>query len=300
MIIFWLICALMLAIALAFILPPLLQAAKTVEQISDENDNSSREANVAIYRDQLAELEADLRNGIVAPEQYEHDRDEVERRLLEDVKPANARSVTPKPQTGSRGMVYAVVLCLPVLSVVLYLRIGNKNPVSASSPPTQSAAVNPATGTEFSQQRIEANVASLAKRLEQNPGDAQGWIMLARSYSSLEKYSDASAAYAKATALKGDDAELWADYAFSLAMANGQQLQGQPVELINKALKIDPDNPKALELAGSAAFEAKNYKRAIEYWSRLLARVPPNSEVAQALNERLERAKALASPEGSK
>lgn len=301
MIIFWIICALMLAIALAFILPPLLEATKTGREIPDEEvDRSSREANVAIYRDQLAEMEADLRNGIVAPEQYEQDRDEVERRLLEDVKPANARSVTPKPQIGSRGLVYAIVLGLPLLSVVLYLRIGNTSAVSASAPPSQSAAVNPPTGTEFSRERIEANVASLAKRLEQNPGDASGWAMLGRSYSSLERYSEASAAYAKATALKGDDAEMWTDYALSLAMANGQQLQGQPVELINKALKIDPENPKALQLAGSAAFEAKNYKQAIEYWSRLLARVPPNSEVAEALNERLQRAKALASGEASK
>lgn len=300
MIIFWLLCALMLAIALAFILPALLQTAKTVEQIPGEDDNSSREANVAVYRDQLAELEADLRNGIVAPEQYEQDRDEVERRLLEDVKPVNARTVTPKLQTESRGLVYAVALCLPLFSAVLYLRIGDTSAISASAASSQSAPVNSPTGTEFSQQRIEANVAALAKRLEQNPDDAAGWAMLGRSYTSLEKYSEASAAYAKATALKGDDAELWADYAFSVAMANGQQLQGQPVELINKALKIDPDNPKALELAGSAAFEAKDYKKAIEYWSRLLARVPPNSEVAQELNERLERAKALASPQASK
>ena len=67
-------------------------------------------------------------------------------------------------------------------------------------------------------------------------------------------------AYAKATALKSDDADLWADYAFSLAMASERKLQGKPVELIKKALQLDPENPKALELAGSAAFEARDYK----------------------------------------
>ena len=111
--------------------------------------------------------------------------------------------------------------------------------------------------------------------------------MLARSYTSLEKYGEASSAYAKATALKADDADLWADYAFSLAMASDRKLQGKPVELIKKALQLDPENPKALELAGSAAFEAQDYKRAIEYWQKLLERVPANSEVAESLTERI-------------
>jgi cytochrome c-type biogenesis protein CcmH len=76
-------------------------------------------------------------------------------------------------------------------------------------------------------------------------------------------------------------------------MANGRQLQGKSLELVNKALKVDPENLKALELAGSAAFQAKDYKRAIEYWQRLLNKVPPNSEVAESVNKRLEEAKSL-------
>lgn len=296
MMIFWLICALLLAIALAFLLPPLLQVAQEDEEV----DKPAREANVVVYRDQIAELEADLRNGIVAREQYVQDREEIERRLLEDVNTAGEGSGKQKSSVVPRGLVYAIALGLPVLSVSMYFLIGDRSAFSAPTPSGQSLAVNSVANTQFSQQRIEANVASLAKRLEQNPGDAQGWIMLARSFSALEKYSEASEAYAKATALKSDDADLWADYAFALAMANGQQLQGQPVELINKALKIDPSNPKALELAGSAAFESKDYERAINYWSRLLARVPPNSEVAQSLNERLNRANALMSAEAPK
>jgi cytochrome c-type biogenesis protein CcmH len=296
MITFWLIGALMLVIALAFILPTLLQKVKPHEQ----PDKNVQEANVSVYRDQLAELEADLRNGIVSREQYEQDRNEIERRVLEDVKTAGDGSAKRKPPASSRGLVYAVAMGLPILSLALYLRIGNTSAFSVSPNDNSSVAGNPAGNSEFPPERIEANVASLAKRLEQNPNDAQGWIMLARSYGSLEKYNEASAAYAKATALKSDDAELWADYAFTFAMANGQQLQGQPVELVKKALKIDPANPKALELAGSAAFEAGNYKEAIDYWERLLVRVPPESEVAQALNERIERANTLSKAEAPK
>jgi cytochrome c-type biogenesis protein CcmH len=118
--------------------------------------------------------------------------------------------------------------------------------------------------------------------------------MLGRSYTALEKYREASDAYAKATALKADDADLWADYAFAMAMVNGQRVQGPPLELVKKALKLDPENAKALELAGSAAFEAKNYKEALNYWQRLLQKTPPDSELAKALSQRISEAKSLA------
>lgn len=295
MILFWLICAIFVAIALAFVLPPLLQGSVTKADTS-----GTKEANIAVYRDQISELETDLANGMVSREQFNQDRDEIERRLLEDVTSFDAVSATPlKPAKEGRGAVYATALGLPILAVAFYLSIGNPNaaPTVAVAP---APAMTQAPNEEFSQQRIEANVATLAKRLEQNPADLDGWKMLARSYTSLARYKEASAAYEKATALKSDDADLLADYAFSLAMAGEQKLQGKPLELINKALELDPENPKAMELAGSAAFEAQDYNRAIAYWQKLLKRVPPNSEVADSLNERINTAKTRAAGTGSK
>lgn len=295
MILFWLICAIFVAIALAFVLPPLLQGSVTKADTS-----GTKEANIAVYRDQISELETDLANGMVSREQFNQDRDEIERRLLEDVTSFDAVSATPlKPANEGRGAVYATALGLPILAVAFYLSIGNPNaaPTVAVAP---APAMTQAPNEEFSQQRIEANVATLAKRLEQNPADLDGWKMLARSYTSLARYKEASAAYEKATALKSDDADLLADYAFSLAMAGEQKLQGKPLELINKALELDPENPKAMELAGSAAFEAQDYNRAIAYWQKLLKRVPPNSEVADSLNERINTAKTRAAGTGSK
>ena len=147
----------------------------------------------------------------------------------------------------------------------------------------------------MTQADIDANVAALAKRLEQNPGDAQGWTMLARSYLNLEKYGEASAAYARATALNANDVDLLIEYAFVLAMTNDRQLAGQPRELINKALQIDPENARALELAGSAEFQAKNYNEAIRYWQKVLEKSPRDSDLAQTVSERINQAKALAS-----
>jgi cytochrome c-type biogenesis protein CcmH len=281
----------MVAIALAFVLPPLLAA--------DEGKplDESKEANVSVYRDQLTELEADLRNGIIAQDQYQQDRDGIERRMLEDVSTVRDTAAKPAPATSDRRPAYAVALAIPVIAVALYLQIGNPrlSPQGRPNMPAESTAddsTQPAPGMQ--QQNIEANVAALAKRLEQNPNDVQGWTMLGRSYTSMEKYEEASNAYAKATSLKSDDADLWADYAFTMAMANGQRLQGRPQELINKSLQLDPGNAKALELAGSAAFEAKNYKQAIEYWQRLLAKTPAGSELAQTISQRINEARKLA------
>jgi len=286
MILFWLICAGLVAIALAFVLPTLLLRAP----VSDDTDKER--ANVEVYRDQISELDADLANGIVSPEQYRQDRDEIERRLLEDVATTpDAADRKSKPAAAGRGAAYAVSFGLPVVAVVLYLIVGNSAALSGvpPQPPTSSSR----SDGQMSQQGIEANVAALAKRLEQNPGDADGWAMLGRSYVNLEKYGEASNAYAKAADLKPDDADILTEYAFALAMTNGRQLQGRPAELIKQALKIAPENPKVLQLAGTAEFEAKNYKQAIVYWQKLLEMTSGNPELAQSISKRIDQAKAL-------
>jgi cytochrome c-type biogenesis protein CcmH len=76
-------------------------------------------------------------------------------------------------------------------------------------------------------------------------------------------------------------------------MASGRSLEGKPMELIQRALKVDPNNAKALQLAGSAAFQAKDYKKAVGYWERVLKQVPPGSEVAQTIQSRIDEAKTL-------
>jgi cytochrome c-type biogenesis protein CcmH len=214
----------------------------------------------------------------------------IERRLLDDVA-QTAEDAKAKPAAGGRGAVYAVALGIPVVAVALYLLVGNSAALGVRS---QVVPANVPAEGQMPQQAIEANVATLAKRLEQNPDDTEGWTMLGRSYINLEKYSEATNAYAKASALKPQDADLLVEYAFAMAMRNDRQLKGQPADLIKKALQIAPGNPKALELAGSAEFQAKNYKQAIAYWEQLLAKSSSNPDLAQSISERLKEARSLA------
>ncbi len=294
MMLFWVICALLIVIAFAFVLPTALQREdKSQKSLADER----KLANIAIYRDQLSELEADLRNGIVSQEQYAQDRDEIERRLLEDTAgtpPAGPRKPATVP-AASRNTAYAIAFGLPLVAVILYFQVGN--PEGITGPPARVVASAPAASTstgEPSQEQIEARVAALAKRLQSNPSDAQGWSMLARSYNSMSRFNEAVAAYAKATQLQPNDADLWAEYAFATAMANDQKLEGRPTELLNQALKVDPENGKALGLAGNAAFQRKDYKKAVEYWQRVLDKFPADSEGREAIQGRIDEAKKLA------
>jgi len=286
---FWLVCGIMVAIALAFVLPPLWERSNSKKLPAGRG---TREANITVYQSQIKELETDLKTGLISSEQYEQDRDEVERRLLEDVSTSRELAPAKSSASQSRSAAYAVALGLPIVAVVLYLQIGNPNASSRNQQPAQPAAAG-----DFSQQRIEANVAALASRLEQNPNDVQGWTMLGRSYLSLERYSEASRAYSKATELKKDDADLWVDYAIAVAMVQNQRLQGQPVELLEKALQVDPQNAKALELAGNAAFEARDYRRAIDYWEKVVKGLPSNSEVAESVLRKINEAKTRAGNE---
>jgi cytochrome c-type biogenesis protein CcmH len=287
-ILFWVICAGLILIALAFVLPTAMQrAGESDRALEDER----KEANIAVYRDQLSELEVDLRNGIVSEDQYAQDREELERRLLEDTATSKTKKTVTAPDV-ARNTAYLLGIGLPLVAVIFYLSVGTPKSIS-EQPQVSPARGETAAPQERSQEQIAANVDKLAQRLQSNPNDPQGWTMLARSYSSMEKWSEATGAYAKASEQNPNNADLWAEYAFATAMANGRTLEGKPLELVNRALKVDPQNAKALQLAGSAAFQAKDYKKAIDYWQRILKQVPAGSEVEQAITERIDEAKRL-------
>lgn len=289
MILFWVICAALILIALAFVLPPVLQRS---EESKRETDDERKKANIAVYRDQLSELEADVQNGIVSEEQYAQDREEIERRLLEDIATTNTKKTAAPPPVSARSTAYLLGIGLPLVAIIFYLNIGN--PKSIDAPPVTASQSGPSAPQGRTQEQIEANVGKLAERLKSNPSDVQGWTMLARSYTSMEKFGEAAGAYAKATELKPNDADLWAEYAFVTAMASGRSLEGKPTELIKQALKVDPENVKALQLAGSAAFEARDYNKAIDYWQRVMKQVPADSEAGREIAARIDEAKTLA------
>ena len=278
MIWFWVIAGLLIAAALLFVLPPLLHGARPAQQIS------RGAVNVNVYRDQLQELESDLTAGTLSRDRYDEARREIERRLLEDT---GAPDVTAEIGR-ARGWIAAVVVAIavPVAATSLYLAVGNPDGLVP-----ERVAEAGAHGLDAKQ--VEVMVEGLAARLKAEPDNAEGWVMLARSYVALSRFKEAAAAYAEATARVSGSAQLLADHADALAMAQGRKLSGEPEALIQRALAIDPNNVKALALAGTAAFENKQFNAAVSYWQRLANLVPPDSETARAVQGSIAEAQAM-------
>ena len=286
MLMFWIICALLVLLALWFVLPAFLQPGEETET------HDRRAANLLVYQDQYQELEADLKNGLIAQEQFQQEKDELERRVLDDVKAKSTDSPAPSP--AGRKVGYGVAAAIPIIAVALYFVVGTPKALSPSAIASQMPGPGAQSGDMRSPQQMEANVAKLAERLKQNPKDGKGWQMLGRSYMILGHYSEAADAYQRATALNDNDAGLWADYAEALAMANDRRLAGKPTEALDRALQLDPQNQKALDLAGSAAYQAGNYQRAIDYWQKLLKVLPAGSEELRTISAQIAKAQELA------
>ncbi|WP_277189075.1 c-type cytochrome biogenesis protein [Caballeronia sp. BR00000012568055] len=154
-----------------------------------------------------------------------------------------------------------LIALVPSAAIMLYMRIGNPAALALENTISGEHANSPAS--------LELMVSRLAARLRRNPNDATGWAMLARSYAVLERPDDAAAAYHRALLLNPRNADLLADYADALASAKNGDLSGAPQANIDAALAIDPDHPKALALAASAAADRRDYAAAIRYWTRL-------------------------------
>jgi len=270
MTLFWAIGAALAAVALGLAGRPLWRrrAPGTV----------SRDAmNAAVYREQLRELDADLAAGAIAQADHDRARDELNRRVIEDLSQPGERAAPG----GNRFVAYSV-LAVPLVALGVYFAVGNP------------AVIVLEDDAQATQRQIEAMVERLAARLKENPDDVEGWKMLGRSYSVLGRFRDAIDAYTRAAARAPRDADVLVDLADVLAMANGQRLAGDPEKLVERALQIDPKNLKGLALAGTAAFDRGDFARAAALWERMLPLVAADSEDARVVRENVAQARAKA------
>lgn len=274
--IFLVVAAVMVAVALAWLLPPLLKRQRATVTASEASSNLS------ILRDQLAELERDLARGTLSQENYQQARDDLDRRVLDELSEPVA---TAAPAGGGRRTALLLGGLLPLCAALLYWQLGT---------PAGLENTGAAHTGKVTPQQVEAMVAKLAARLEQAPDDADGWALLGRSYMTMQRYEQAATAYERATSMIKNNADLFADYADALAMAQGRRIDGKPLKLVEEALRVDPGHWKALAIAGSAAFDRKDYKAAIAYWDRLLARVGVESEFGRSVAANLDEARQLA------
>jgi cytochrome c-type biogenesis protein CcmH len=234
---------------------------------------------IKALRQQLEQLQKSHREGSVGKKAFEAGKAQLEREILQAVlaapEAAAAGAQAPRP---SRALTAGVLSFVVVLAVAGYAWTGSPG-VPSAGPPTAAAAEggNPHASGAVDEAQFIAAVEQLAERLKGQPDDVEGWAMLARSYGMLGRLDDALPAYQKAVALNGQDARLLADYADTLALKNDRNLEGEPLALVERALKIEPTNLKALSLAGAAAFNRKDYAGAVRYWERVVQHAPAES-----------------------
>ena len=272
-IVFALLAALLVLAVLAIIVPSQWRAPRAKGAVD------RREANLGVFRDQLAELDRDHREGLLASADFDQARGELQRRLLDEVGDSPAETSAPVRRGVSRTAL-ALLVVVPLAAFAGYLLLGNPD---ALDPLRRQARVSP--------QQIEEMLVKLETRLKTNPDDAKGWVMLARSYKALGRYPESVDAYRHAGALVDSDPALLADYAESLAQVAGS-LEGKPLELIARALKLDPNEPQSLFLAGAAASDRQDYAAVAEYWGRLQSQLDPGSPDGQAISEAVDKARA--------
>jgi cytochrome c-type biogenesis protein CcmH len=280
---FYVIAALMVLGALAFVLVPLLRTStRQADRVTVEA------ANLDAFRVQRRELDADFERGLITIEERDRVLDELTARVSfelapettgSNVKPQNTPAVSGE-NASKRPWILVFVLSVFTLlgPAAAYVMWGAHEARQIDTNTARGAAANLDPNAPLSDKQVLALVENLAKKMEENPSDPKGWILLARSQNALGQWGAAATAFERAVALVPNDAQLLADYADVQAMVQEGSFSGKPMLLIQRALKADPNNLKALALAGTAEMRANNKPQALKHWEKLKTLVPKESE----------------------
>ncbi|WP_408595427.1 c-type cytochrome biogenesis protein CcmI [Limnohabitans sp.] len=263
---------------------------------ADQQDLPTQ-ANAAVYRDQLLDLEREHALGRLSDEELQVGRDELTQRLLEDVGPV---PVMPADNTGVDGMasshetrlrkpwwlMLSVIFCVPVLSMGMYSVLGEPqalDPLAAQQGMGNEGDVTP--------EKLVAMATALTRRLQDEPNQVDGWVMLGRVQRALGRYGEADEALRRALALSQDD-NVWIERAEVLAQKNGGNFAGEPWAIIQRVLTADPHQLNALLLAGSASYAEDNFRSALRFWERAREEVSPDSPDAPELDRAIAEARS--------
>lgn len=278
----WLIVLALLLATLLCLIPPLLRRAPAAETTSDANVR-------AFYLAQREQLRRDLNNGALTVQAHARAEEELQRDLLQDLALRRAHGT---PLSGQRaGIAAACVLsvAIPVAAVLLYGQLGNPRAAAtvALAPSAEPHAADAADDMALA-------INALAQRLRTAPDDPDGWYTLARSYETLGRYNDAVAAYQQVLRLVPGQPAVLADLADALLSARQGTPDEASIAAVAQALDAQPDQPKALALAGMMALRRGDAAEALVHWERLQTLLPPDSEAARQIQTNIAQARAMA------
>lgn len=277
MTLFWIIAAAMMLVALALLAPTLIRRQRS-------HADGTQSLNVEIAREHLAELVKQRDAGELSDEEFEQARKDLEFALAQDLE-GTRDAPAARGGDGGRWVLPVTVLLIPLITVPLYLRIGSPGLIE---PQTATSAVT--HGAEGQLPPIEELVKQLRERMEANPDNAEGWFLLGRTYMRLEDYPQAVYAFEKVVALLPEETAGLLSLADALTMRDGRQVGPRAIELLEKALSLEPDSVTALWLLGSAAADRGDTAAALRYWQRAYPLLADEPAMQRELGQMITRA----------
>ena len=273
---FFLVCATcLIAIGVVAVVYPLVRPP-----VSGADDSQSSQ-NIDIAKQQLKNLEESYGLGEVDDPEYTELRSELEQTLAIELSQERDYSET-QLAVGNPNIILPVILAFvfPIATGLIYVLVGEPKAITIdNSVSTQQVAVQ---GTQAGQD-VDKLMNDLRDRLSENPDDARGWTIFARSSMALENYADAIRGYERVNSLEPNNPEILVQYADALAMLSGGVLQGKPDALLKQALKLNPDQPQGLWLGGMAAQRRGEYQVALDLWARLMPQLDEDPETRAQL-----------------
>ena len=263
--------AVMVLAALAVVIVPLVRRTQRTTRHGED---------LTVLADGMRELDAELAAADVSQAEYDRARTELERQALRSAQAAQAQAQSS--QRANWAVALATAIALPLLAATLYLTVGQPAAIGSANALAQAGGAPQAPD--------EATIAALKARVAKDAQDTEGWVLLARANFQLGHMDDAIAAYAKATGLVADNANLWVEYANTLAIAHNRDLAGEPTAMVERALKLDPNNFNALAFAGLAAFQRGDHATALRHWQHLKTLLPAGGDDAKAIDDLIARA----------
>ncbi len=275
--IFWIVVAGLLALALLALIVPILR----LPHVSDTTDRQQQ--NIQIAREKKSQLDKQLEQRELNQGEFDEALQDLETSLALDLE-REEKSIEQQP---GKWVVWIVVALIPVVSIGLYLKLGEyrviKNPVLAEVE-TTTQANNQVNHQDMS---IEAMLERVRQRLRDNPQDAQGWFILGRTLMSMQQIDEAVAAFQRTLDLIGENPGIMFTLADALALQNKGSMEGEPEKLVKRGLELAPEDPTGMWLAGLAAEQRKEYKAAHKYWSSMLPQISDDAESSAEINRLL-------------
>lgn len=270
----------MLALAFAFILPPLLGR----KVLNEDAGIIQNEENLSIGRERLRELKNDLKAERIDQAQFDQARSELEQSLAQTISTEKNQTIK---KTNNIWLIVLLLISLPLIALGIYSQTGS---LIALDPELQRQQLEQASGEQLPD--VEAMVATLAERLESDPSDGEGWRMLGKSYVAMNRFNDAKEAFQNAHKILGDDVALLADYADAIGRGNNSDLTGEAKPLIKRAFEILPDHPKTRWLSGMLAYQEEEFARVSELLQPLISQTEPGSEIHESLKRLVQEAQS--------